>query len=134
MLAIHIDTRSIELISGLLAIITGVLLTFPPTMNILPSFPTTLWAWFYIIFGSLVTFFSVYGPIIPRRYLGLLGVYCWSFITLWLFISSGRMYYTDFMWIACIPYSFFIVSSAFTYISLWRIPSKWNYYESDRVY
>ena len=128
LVAIHIDTRGVEFIAGLIAIITGIFLTLPPNITGIQG-PSEGWAWSYIIFGILTSLAAVYGKWKPRKYLSLFGVFLWLNLILWLItIGHGGPGRDDDLIIACIPYSFFALNSMWTHLGLWRYTMDWKYY------
>lgn len=131
MLSMHIDTRAVELMGAILAVFTGIILTVTPNVVHLFSFPTIYWGWTYSVFGIISCISSIYGPYRLRKALSLVGVYLWIYLVVWLYhgsLNDSLLDHKDDLLLACLPYSFFVISSFFTYLGLWRNNSKWNYY------
>jgi len=115
-LASRMDTRAVEFMAGLLAIIVGLVLTFPPYRYdvIVPGY---FWGWVYLILGITMSISSVYGPYTLRKYIALIAVYFWLFLIYYLYKYAHSI---DESILLISPYIFFGGSSVFTYLGLWR--------------
>jgi hypothetical protein len=130
--AIHIDTRGVEFISGLIAIITGIFLSLPPNITGIQG-PSEFWGWSYIFFGLAASIASIFGKWAPRKYIALIGVFLWLNLIIWIITIGHGIDGDDDVVIACIPYSFFVLNSIWTYFGLWRYTNDWRYYhDPDR--
>lgn len=127
LIAMHIDTRGVEFIAGIIAIITGIFLTLPPNITGIQG-PSVDWAWIYTVFGFLTSLAAVYGKWKPRKYLSLFGVFLWVNLIIWIISIGHHNNEDDDLLIACIPYSFFALNSVWTYFGLWRYTIDWRYY------